>query len=139
MTPESVITTHRDVFYRSILEQDWDTLAHLYADDYVLVCSDGSVLTKGEVLADLRAQKLVFESIEMMDVKVRLIDSVAVLTARSQTVSRQHGAQMTSSFRLVAVYMEEANGSKLLHLQSTPLSNPPAASDQLPRDKKGYR
>ena len=121
MTPELVLMTHRDVFYRAIMEQDWDALAHLYADDYMLVQSDGSVLTKGEVLEDLRAQNLVFESIEIMDEKVRIIDPVALLTGKSRTVSLHAGVLMTSWFRLVAVYMETANGLKLLHFQSTPL------------------
>ena len=41
----------------------------------MLVRSDGSVLTKDEVLADLRAQNLNFESIELIDEKLRIIDS----------------------------------------------------------------
>jgi hypothetical protein len=121
MTPELVLTIHRDIFYRAILVQDWDALAHLYADDYMLVRSGGSVLTKGEVLDDLRAQNLVFESIEIMEDKVRIIDSLAVLTGKSRTVSRHAGIQVTSWFRLVAVYVENASGVKLLHFQSTPL------------------
>jgi hypothetical protein len=83
MTIELVLSTHRDVFYRALLEEDWDALATLYADEYMLVRSDGSVLTKDEVLADLRTQKLSFESIEVSDEKLRIIDSVAVLTGQS--------------------------------------------------------
>jgi len=121
MTPELVLRTHRDVFYRALLEQDWDGLAHLYANDYMLVRSDGSVLTKDEVLNDLRAQNLIFESIELTDEKVRIIDSVAILTGQSRTRSRQAGIPLESSFRLVAVYAEAPGGLELLHFQSTAL------------------
>ena len=50
----------------------------------MLVRSDGSVLTKDEVLADLRTRKLPFERIEVSDEEVRIIDSVAVLTGQSR-------------------------------------------------------
>ena len=69
MTPQTVMQTHRKVFLRSLLEQDWESLAQLYADDYILIRSDSSVLTKGEVLADLRAQNLVFKTINLTEKK----------------------------------------------------------------------
>ena len=128
MTPEQVLRTHREVFYRALLERDWDRLANLYANDYTLVRSDGSVLTKSEVLDDLRTQNLVFESIELTDEKVRIIDSVAILTGQSRTRSRQAGTLMESWFRLVAVYAEVPIGLELLHFQSTALREHLASS-----------
>ncbi|WP_158787149.1 nuclear transport factor 2 family protein [Granulicella sp. L46] len=121
MTIELVLKTHRDVFYRALLEGDWDALAALYADEYMLVRSDGSVLTKDEVLADLRTQKLCFESIEVSDEKLRIIDSVAVLTGQSRTRSRHAGTLMQTCFRFIALYQEAPGGLKLLHFQSTSL------------------
>jgi Domain of unknown function (DUF4440) len=128
MTPEQVLRTHREVFYRALLEQDWDRLANLYANNYTLVRSDGSVLTKSEVLDDLRTQNLVFESIELTDEKVRIIDSVAILTGQSRTRWRQAGIPMESWFRLVAVYAEAPIGLELLHFQSTALREHLASS-----------
>src|ERR1700677_1605757 len=100
---------------------DWDALATLYADEYMLVRSDGSVLTKDEVLSDLRAQNLNFESIELIDEKLRIIYSVAVLTGQSRSRSRHAGALVESCFRFIALYEEAPGGLKLLHFQSTPL------------------
>jgi hypothetical protein len=37
MTSELVLQTHRDVFYRALLERDWEALSDLYAGDYMLV------------------------------------------------------------------------------------------------------
>lgn len=121
MTIELVFKTHRDVFYRALLEGDWNALATLYADEYMLVRSDGSVLTKGEVLADLRTQQLSFESIEVSDEKLRIADSVAVLTGQSRTRSRHAGTLVQSCFRFIALYQEAPGGLKLLHFQSTSL------------------
>ena len=121
MTRELVLATHREVFYRALLESNWDALARLYADDYMLVRSDGSVLTKEEVLADLRAQNLSFESIELTDERVRVIESAAILTGKSRTRSRHAGGLVESCFRLIAVYTEAPHGLELLYFQSTPL------------------
>jgi Domain of unknown function (DUF4440) len=121
MTPELVLRTHRDGFYRALLEQNWEGLARLYAKEYMLVRSDGSVLNKDEVLDDLRAQNLVFKSIELTDEEVRIIGSVAILTGQSRTRSKHAGTLVESKFRLVAVYAEASTGLELLHFQSTPL------------------
>jgi hypothetical protein len=53
MTPASVLRTHQKVFYQALLHQDWNALASLYADDYNLVRSNGTSLSKEEVLNDL--------------------------------------------------------------------------------------
>jgi ketosteroid isomerase-like protein len=119
MTPEQVLHTQREVFYRALVEQDWDALARLYTDDYTLVRSDGSVLTKTEVLDDLRSDNLKFDSIELRDEKVLIIDSVAILTGESRTRSKYKGVEVQSRFRLIALYVETAEGPRLLHFQST--------------------
>jgi hypothetical protein len=54
MTEAEVLRTHVDLFYGALESQDWDQLAAIYSDDYMLVRPDGSVLSKEEVLTDLR-------------------------------------------------------------------------------------
>jgi hypothetical protein len=76
----------------------------------MLVRSDGSVLTKDEVLADLRTQKISFERIEVSDEEVRIIDSVAVLTGQSRTRSRHAGTLMQTCFRFIALYQKDPGG-----------------------------
>jgi ketosteroid isomerase-like protein len=124
MTAELVLKTHREVFYRALLEQNWGALAHLYADEYMLVRSDGSILTKDEVLQDLKAQNLIFEMIELTDEKVRIVGSVAILTGQSESRSRHAGTVVEAWFRFVAVYAEAPDGLDLLHFQSTALAKP---------------
>jgi ketosteroid isomerase-like protein len=121
MTSELVLRTHRGVFYRALLERDWDALADLYADDYMLVRSDGTLLSKHEVLRDLREGNLTFESIELFSETLRIVGPVALLTGKSLSKSRNGDVLIESSFRMVAVYVEGSGGLKLLHFQSTQL------------------
>lgn len=119
MNQDTVLKTHRDIFYKALLHQDWDSLAELYADDYTLVRSNGTALTREDVLTDLRTGDLDFKSIELMNEHVRLVGSVAILTGDSRTIAERDGVASNSHFRLVAVYVETEEKLRLLYFQST--------------------
>ena len=125
MTPASVLRTHQEVFYRALLHQDWSALASLYADDYNLVRSDGTFLSKQEVLTDLQVGGVIFKSIKLMNSHVRLVGSVAVLTGESRTTVVRQGVLSESHFRLIAIYVEAEGGIRLLHFQSTDIQQTP--------------
>jgi hypothetical protein len=125
MTPASVLRTHQELFYQSLLHQDWSALASLYADDYNLVRSNGTSLSKEEVLNDLQVGDLVFRSISLMNERVRVVGSVAVLTGESQTIAERRGIMFESHFRLIAVYVEVEGNVRLLHFQSTDIPRSP--------------
>ena len=122
MTTEEVLRVHRDTFYRSLIDQDYDALADLYANDYMLVRSDGSVLNKEAVLHDLKLGGLTFTSIELVSEVVRIYGGTAIVSGESRTLARRDGEQLASHFRLVAVYTSQAEILKLVHFQSTALA-----------------
>jgi len=126
LNQDTVLKTHRDIFCKALLHQDWASLAELYADDYMLVRSNGTVLTKDDVLTDLRTGDLDFKSIELMNEHVRLIGSVAILTGDSRTIAKRDGIASESHFRLVTVYVETEEKLRLLYFQSTDI--PPTSN-----------
>ena len=118
MTEAEVVRTHVELFYGALKSRDWDELEAIYSDDYMLVRPDGSVLSKEEVLADLRIGGLVFKAIEIADVKVCVHGETAILTAASRTVTSRHGKEANSHIRLVAVYVTDQGRQRLTHFQS---------------------
>ena len=118
LTAEEVARTHTEVFNAALLSGDLDTLAMLYADDYMLVRPDGSVLSKDEVLYGLREGGLTFKSIEVTNVKVRVYGTAALLTAESLMTASKLGQQARAHIRLLAVYVADDNGLRLAHFQS---------------------
>jgi ketosteroid isomerase-like protein len=118
LTAEEVARTHTEVFNAALLSGDLDTLAMLYADDYMLVRPDGSVLSKDEVLHGLREGGLTFKSIEVTNVKVRVYGTAALLTAESLMTASKLGQQARAHIRLLAVYVADGNGLRLAHFQS---------------------
>jgi ketosteroid isomerase-like protein len=122
MTAEEVLRVHRNIFYRSLINQDFEALADLYANEYMLVRPDGSVLNKEVVLDDLTLGGLTFKSIDLVGEDVRMYGETAILTGESRTLACRNGEELSSRFRLVAVYTRDAEEFKLIHFQSTPLS-----------------
>jgi ketosteroid isomerase-like protein len=123
MTEAEVLRTHVDLFNGALKSRDWDQLAAIYSDDYVLVRPDGSVLSKKEVLTDLQTGGLVFKAIEIADVKVRVHGDSGILTAVSRTVTSRDGKEANSRIRLVAVYVTDQGRPRLAHFQSVLLSD----------------
>jgi ketosteroid isomerase-like protein len=123
MTEAEVLRTHVDLFNGALKSRDWDQLAAIYSDDYMLVRPDGSVLSKEEVLKDLRVGGLEFKEVEVADVKVRIHGDAAILTGVSRTVTSRQAKETTSHFRLVAVYVADRSGPRLVHFQSVSLAD----------------
>ena len=121
MMAAEILNIHTNTFNRALKEQDYAALEELYADDYMLVRPDGSVLDKQEVLQDLRRGGLRFCSIELGQNEVRPYGSTAVLTGEGQAVSSRHGVESRSHFQLIAVYVQQGPSIKLVHFQSTVL------------------
>jgi hypothetical protein len=127
MTAEQVLQLHSEGFNRALTQQDYDALEGIYSEMYMLVRPDGSVLNKQQVLKDLREQGLRIHSIEVEDEVVRVVGSVAILTAASKTVSSRNGKESQAHFRLVAVYGQEGGAIRLVHFQSTMIVEKEAA------------
>jgi len=121
MTVQDVVRTHTDGFNRALTMHDLDALSAIYADDYMLVRPDGSVLGKEDVLRDLKAGGLRFTSIEIANVNVRIYDQAALLTGDSRTVTSRNGDEMSAHIRLLAVYVHDGNRLRLAHFQSAAL------------------
>ena len=119
MTAEQVLQLHAEGFNRALTEQDYGALERIYSEMYMLVRPDGSVLNKQQVLKDLREQGLRIYSIELQGAAVRVVGSVAILTAASKTVSSRNGKESQAHVRLVAVYGQEGDAIRLVHFQST--------------------
>ena len=123
MTEAEALRAHVDLFNGALKSRDWDQLAAIYSDDYMLVRPDGSVLSKDEVLADLRIGGLTVKAIEIADVKVRIHGDTAILTAASRTVTSRQGKEAKSHIRLVAVYVADQSRPRLVHFQSVSLAD----------------
>jgi ketosteroid isomerase-like protein len=121
MTPEEVSRTHREDFYGALRKNDFEKLSQIYSDDYMLVRPDGSAFSKAQILDDLKTHAMSFNSIELMNEKIRIYGPVGVLTGDSTITAVRDGRVSRTAFRLVAVYCEQNDRIELVHFQSSPL------------------
>jgi ketosteroid isomerase-like protein len=121
LTTEEVSRAHREDFYGALEKNDWEKLSQIYSDDYMLVRPDGSAFSKAQILEDLKAHSMSFNSIELTNEKIRIYGSVGVLTGDSKIVTVRDGKESKAEFRLVAVYSKQGDRIELVHFQSSPL------------------
>jgi ketosteroid isomerase-like protein len=116
-----VSRVHREDFYGALKRNDLEKLSQIYSDDYMLVRPDGSAFSKAQILDDLKSHSMSFNSIELTNEKIRVHDSVGVLTGDSKITSVRDGKESRTEFRLVAVYCKQGDRIVLVHFQSSSL------------------
>lgn len=98
MTAEQALQLHSEGFNRALTQQDYDALEEIYSEMSMLVRPDGSVLSKQQVLKDLREQGLRIHSIGLDDAVVRVVGSVAILTAAAKPYRRAMAKHLKRMF-----------------------------------------
>jgi ketosteroid isomerase-like protein len=121
ITTQEVSSAHHDDFYGALRKNDWEKLSQIYSNDYMLVRPDGSVLSKAEILDDLKTHAMRFPSIELANEQIRIYGSVGILTGDSKITTVRDGKESQVAFRLVAVYCKQNHRIQLVHFQSSPL------------------
>ena len=87
MTQDHVIRAHREEFYDALQRNDLQKLSDVYGNDCVLVRPDDSVLSKAQILEDLKFHPITFKELQLTNEQVRIHGSVGILTGITRTVS----------------------------------------------------
>jgi ketosteroid isomerase-like protein len=134
------------------LESDWATatkardaeaLKRIVADDALLTYPDGSTGTKADELNSLESGAITFDSWEVFDPKVTVLDAdAAFITGRSLIKNGKYKDPATKSvtnisgeYRFTDVYARRNGKWQAVASQTTKMLNPPAAAS--PAMKQG--
>jgi ketosteroid isomerase-like protein len=111
------------------LEQQWRTatisgdaatMDKLLSEDYVGISWTGQVNTKAMQLDRIRNRTIVVHSMELNDVKVKVAQSVAIVTCRATVDSVNDGKDTSGEFRYTRVYLREPSGAwKITNFEAT--------------------
>jgi uncharacterized protein (TIGR02246 family) len=102
-------------------KNDVETLTSLLADDLVYVHSSANVDGKSGFLDALRTGKTKYESIEPMDVKVRVYGNTAIVNGTAKLAVTTDGKTNTFSLRYTDVWVMRDNKWQMVSWQSTRL------------------
>jgi ketosteroid isomerase-like protein len=94
----------------AILHRNASAMDGLLADDYTAITANGTLQSKEQTLASLRAGTLKFSSIEFTDRKVRFYGQTALLTSRAEVKGSNPDGDFSGSYRYTRVYVRNAQG-----------------------------
>ena len=102
------------------LSGDAATLDHLLSDDYIGITWTGQVNTKTMQLDRIRNRTLVVHSMELSDRKVKVVQSVAIVTCKATIDSITDGKDTSGEFRYTRVYLRQPSGAwKITNSEAT--------------------
>ncbi len=114
------------------LEQDWlhalvkadtATLEKLMAEDFLAISASGTLSDKQQYLHHISAGDNKFANIDVMDIKVRMQPSVAIVVSQVRVLGELDGRSVNGVFRYTKVYGRGANGQwHVLNLEATRVS-----------------
>ena len=97
----------------------------LLADDYMAITANGTLQSKEQTLANLRAAQRILRSIEISDRKVRFYGTTALVTSRAEVSGTNAGGDISGSYRYTRVYVRDAQGKwKIVSFEASRIREP---------------
>lgn len=82
----------------------------LLADDFLGITAFGTVQTKDQTLASLRAGRMKFTTLDISDRKVRFYGTTALVTSLAEVQGSTSDGEISGNFRYTHVYVRDAQG-----------------------------
>jgi ketosteroid isomerase-like protein len=119
----------------SRLEEQWRTavmtsdvalMDKLLSDDYVGISMNGQENTKLMQLDRLRTRNLAITRLDLSEVKIKLVGTVAIVTSLAQVEGTNEGKDMRGLYRYTRIYQRLPNGTwKITNFEATRVPVPP--------------
>ena len=100
--------------FRWMVEGKLDSLSSLLDDRLSYIHSNGSVQSKQQFLDDFTVGKLVYNSIQVSEMNVRLYKKSAVVTGKGQINTTRDGNTSVTNLMFTEVYVDEKSGWKMV-------------------------
>ncbi len=110
---------------RATLSADVAAIDRMLSDDYVGISWNGQVNTKASHLNRLRGRTLMLTRLDLSNFKIKIVDSVAIVTSRADIDGINDGVEMTGSFVYTRIYKRLSSGVwKITNFEATRLPTP---------------
>lgn len=111
-------------FFSALLGAKQEALDQVLADDFILIdVMSGSEISKPALLGAIASGTVQFESIEVIESKVRSFPHTAVVTGSTQMRVRFGEAPFSAHSRYTHVYVEQQGRWRLVAAQGTPITS----------------
>ena len=94
-------------FEEAVVSNDAAAVGRLLADDWIIVGPDGSIIDKSRFLEVIRSGSLSHDKMESEDIKVRICNNSAIVTALTTSKGTFMGQEFTSLERATDVFVKQ--------------------------------
>ncbi|HEX8474639.1 MAG TPA: nuclear transport factor 2 family protein [Pyrinomonadaceae bacterium] len=101
------------------LENDWQTIDAILADDWSVIDPGGQILTKAQVMEEAKSGHRKIEAGTIDEVKVRSFGDVAVVTGRTAAAGSYQGNSFSVRLRFTDVCIKRGNNWQVVASQGT--------------------
>jgi ketosteroid isomerase-like protein len=102
------------------LAGDVATMDKLLSDDYIGISMTGQVNTKIQQLDRMRTRKVVLTKLDLGEMQVKLVGSIAIVTSRAQVEGTNEGVAVQGTYRYTRVYQRLPSGGwKITSFEAT--------------------
>src|SRR5437870_11368834 len=103
-------------FFNALIAGDTQSLDRILVDDFILIdVMSGSEITKPAFLAAIGSGQVKFEAIEPAENRVRLYQTTAIITGRTQMKGRLGDAPFAASSRYTHVFVQTQGKRQMAH------------------------
>ncbi len=114
-----------DAWRNAVLKSDTTAMSALLADDYMAITASGMLQTKQEALASMRAHRMHFTVLTLLDRKVRFYGKTALVTSLAEVQGTTPEGDISGSFRYTRVYVRDSQGRwKIVSFESSKVHPP---------------
>jgi ketosteroid isomerase-like protein len=114
-----------DAWRQAALSSNTAAMEKLLADDYLAITASGTLQTKDQALANLRAGRMHFTSLELSDRKVRFYGTTALVTSLAEVQGNTGDGELSGSYRYTRVYVRDAQGTwKIVSFEASRIREP---------------
>ena len=128
------IESLEQTWLRALMKGDTAVLEKLMSDDFLAISANGNLSDKTQYLQRVSSGTNAFRSIDIMDIKVRVQPSSAVVVSQVRIVGQLDSRPVNGIFRYTKVYGRAPGGQwHVLNLEATRVSDVnPDGSDMHP-------
>ncbi len=108
----------------ALVKADASSMDKLLSDDFFGISSNGIVSDKAQYLHRIAKRLNQFSSIELVDQKVRMQQTTAIVTSQARVVGQVDGRPISGVYRYTKVYGRENGTWRVLNFEATRVSGP---------------
>jgi uncharacterized protein (TIGR02246 family) len=118
---EEEIRALEDQAVQAAQKNDPSFLEQHATDDYTAITGMGDVVTKNQVVQDMRSGKMRYQSIQRRNMTVRTYGNTALVNGEANLSLIRNGQPISGDYRYTRVWVKKDGGWKIASFESTPI------------------